>query len=211
MSERYGFGENWASFIDAHFSGDRRAVAKQRLLDFLHRQDLQNLSFMDIGSGSGLHSMAAYDAGATRIHSFDYDEMSVRTTARLKELAGSPSNWTVEKGDVLNVNYLESLGLWDVVYSWGVLHHTGAMWTAINNAASRVAPNGLFFVALYSSNVASPSTGFWLDVKKRYNRASAVGKRRIELWYLWRFGLDRNPLRLPRLLKQINDKKSSVA
>jgi SAM-dependent methyltransferase len=207
MPERYDFGKNWASFIDAHFSVERRKIAKQRLLDFLKTRDLQNFSFLDIGSGSGLHSMAAYDAGAARIHSFDYDEVSVQTTARLKALAGAPAHWTVERGDVLDVDYMQGLGLWDIVYSWGVLHHTGAMWNAIDNAASRVAANGLLFIALYSSNVASPSTEFWLDVKKRYNRADAGGKRRMELWYLWRFGLDRNPLRLPLLIKQIYQKK----
>jgi 2-polyprenyl-6-hydroxyphenyl methylase/3-demethylubiquinone-9 3-methyltransferase len=207
MSERYDFGRNWASFIDTNFSAERRSIAKQRLLGFLKRRDLKNLSFLDIGSGSGLHSMAAYDAGAARIHSFDYDEVSVQTTARLKGIAGAPSNWTVERGDVLDLNYLQNLGLWDIVYSWGVLHHTGAMWNAIDNAASRVASDGLFFIALYSSNVASPSTEFWLDVKRRYNRADAGGKRRMELWYLWRFGLDGNPLRLPLLIKQIYQKK----
>jgi len=207
MPERYDFGRNWASFIDTNFSAERRNIAKQRLLDFLKRQDLQNLSFLDIGSGSGLHSMAAYDAGAARIHSFDYDEVSVQTTARLKGIAGAAANWTVERGDVLDLDYLRNLGLWDIVYSWGVLHHTGAMWNAIDNAAGRVAPNGLFFIALYSSNVASPSTEFWLDVKKQYNLADASGKRWMEFWYLWRFGLDRNPLRLPLLIKQIYDKK----
>jgi SAM-dependent methyltransferase len=207
MPERYDFGKNWASFIDAHFTVERRAIAKQRLLDFLKKSDLQNLSFLDIGSGSGLHSMAAYDAGAARIHSFDYDEVSVRTTADLRSIAGSPTNWTVEKGDVLDVAYLRNLGLWDIVYSWGVLHHTGEMWSAVANAAGRVASGGLLFIALYSSNVASPSTEFWLDVKKRYNRADELGKRRMELWYLWRFGIDRNPLRLPLLIKQIYQKK----
>jgi SAM-dependent methyltransferase len=207
MSDRYEFGKNWASFIDANFSADRRNISKQRLLNFLKRRDLQNLSFLDIGSGSGLHSMAAYDAGAARIHSFDYDEISVQTTTRLKSIAGSPANWTVERGSVLDVDYMRNLGLWDIVYSWGVLHHTGAMWLALDNAAGRVAPNGLFFIAIYSSNVASPSTKFWLDVKKRYNLAGEAGKRRMELWYLWRFGLNRNPLRLPLLIKQIYDKK----
>jgi SAM-dependent methyltransferase len=207
MSERYDFGKNWASFIDTQFSADRRNISKQRLLDFLGKRDLKNLRFLDIGSGSGLHSMAAYDAGAARIHSFDYDEVSVQTTERLKVIAGAPANWTIERGDVLDLEYLRGLGLWDIVYSWGVLHHTGAMWSAIDNAAGRVAPGGLFFIALYSSNVASPSTEFWLDVKRRYNLADANGKRRMELWYLWRFGLDRNPLRLPLLIKQIYDKK----
>jgi SAM-dependent methyltransferase len=207
MSKRYDFGKNWASFIETSFSADRRNIAKQQLLDFLKKEDLRNLSFLDIGSGSGLHSLAASDAGAARIHSFDYDEMSVQTTARLKAFAGAPPNWTVEKGDVLNPDYLKNLGLWDIVYSWGVLHHTGAMWNAIDNAAGRVAPNGLIFLALYSSNVASPSTEFWLDVKKRYNLADERAKRRMELWYLWHFGLGRNPLRLPALIKQIWQKK----
>lgn len=207
MAERYGFGKNWASFIDTNFSAERRDNSKRRLLDFLNKANLRNLSFLDIGSGSGLHSMAAYDAGAARIHSFDYDEMSVQTTARLKAIAGEPANWTVERGDVLDIGYLRSLGPWDIVYSWGVLHHTGAMWNAIDNAAGRMAPNGLFFIALYSSNVASPSTEFWLDVKKRYNLADARGKRWMELWYVWRFGLGRNPLRLPLLIKQIVDKQ----
>jgi len=207
MSERYEFGKNWQSFIQTSFSAERRDIAKQRLLEFVKRQDLQNLSFLDIGSGSGLHSLAAFDAGALRIHSFDFDELSVRSTGQLKALAGSPSNWTVERGDVLNPGYLQNLGLWDIVYSWGVLHHTGAMWNALDNAAGRVAPNGMLFIALYSSNVANPSTEFWLDTKRRYNSASAIGKRWMEVWYLWRFGLDRNPLRLHRLIKQASEKK----
>ena len=110
MSERYEFGKNWASFVDAHFSPERRDISKRRLLAFLKRQDLGNLNFLDIGSGSGLHSMAAHDAGAARVHSFDYDEMSVQTTARLRALAGAPSNWTVERGDVLTPAILKAWG-----------------------------------------------------------------------------------------------------
>jgi SAM-dependent methyltransferase len=207
MAERYGFGKNWAEFIEKNFSDERRRVAKDRLLTFLGRPNLTGVSFLDIGSGSGLHSMAALDAGAARVRSFDYDPMSVSTTAHLHEIAGSPERWTVERGDVLDQNYVDGLGQFDIVYSWGVLHHTGSMWQAIDNAAGRVMRGGLFFIALYSSNVASPSTEFWLDVKERYNDADDRQKRRMELWYVWRFGLNRNPFRLPLLLKQIYEKK----
>ncbi|RWF42409.1 MAG: class I SAM-dependent methyltransferase [Mesorhizobium sp.] len=206
-SDRYEFGANWASFIDNHYSAERRRAAAHKLLSFLGKDSLEGMDFLDIGSGSGLHSLAAFDAKAGRIHSFDFDPLSVRTTARLRQLAGEPSNWTVEHGDVLDFDYLDKLGTWSLVYSWGVLHHTGAMWQAIENAAGRVAPGGLLFIALYSSNVVKPSAQFWLDVKRRYNAANASQRRRMEYWYIWRFGLGQNPLRLPQLLRQIYEKK----
>ncbi|MDX8466847.1 class I SAM-dependent methyltransferase [Mesorhizobium sp. VK23B] len=182
-------------------------MSADKLLSFLGKESLEGMDFLDIGSGSGLHSLAAFDAKAKRIHSFDFDPLSVRTTAKLRQLAGDPPNWIVERGDVLDVDYLQRLGTWSLVYSWGVLHHTGAMWQAIENAAHKVAPGGLFFIALYSSNVVKPSAEFWLDVKRRYNAASPGKRRWMEYWYIWRFGLGRNPLQLPQLLKQIYDKK----
>src|SRR3977135_1897220 len=94
----YEFGTNWARFVDQHFTGQRRQIAKANLLAFLGKQHLNDLSFLDIGSGSGLHSLAAFDADAKRIHSFDYDPMSVQTTGRLRTLAGSPQSWTVQQG-----------------------------------------------------------------------------------------------------------------
>jgi len=207
MSERYGFGANWAAFVERNYSDARRRAARASLVGFLGLSDLSGRSFLDVGSGSGLHSLAAHDAGAAPIHSFDFDEASVRTTARLRDLAGSPPDWIVEQGDVLDEAYLGRLPAWDIVYAWGVLHHTGAMWQAIGNVAKRVGPGGLLFLALYSANVASPSAEFWLEVKRRYNATDALWRRRMEYWYLWRFGLGRNPLRLPYLLKQVYDKK----
>jgi 2-polyprenyl-6-hydroxyphenyl methylase/3-demethylubiquinone-9 3-methyltransferase len=109
------------------------------------------------------------------------------------------------RDDILNSKLT---GLYDVVYSWGVLHHTGNMWAAIDKAARLVAPGGIFILALYSSNVATPSTEFWLDVKRRYNAASPSGKRRMEWWYVWRFGAGYgNPLRVSLLLYQIWKKR----
>lgn len=206
-SGRYEFGANWASFIDRHYSPERRRMAADKLLSFLGKDSLEGIDFLDIGSGSGLHSLAAFDAKAQRIHSFDFDPLSVSTTGKLRQMAGEPQHWSVERGDVLDAGYLEKLGTWNLVYSWGVLHHTGAMWQAIDNAAQRVAPEGLFFIALYSSNVVLPSAEFWLDVKRRYNAAGAWKRRQMEYWYIWRFALGRNPLRLPQLLKQIYEKK----
>ena len=184
---RYGFGKNWEEFVKLRFSEERLHASLEHMLWFLRRRDLKGLSFLDIGSGSGLHSLAAFRAGARRIHSFDYDPDSVRTTLALREMAGNPAHWTVEQGSVLDPEYMKRLEPADVTYSWGVLHHTGQMWKAIENAAIPIAPDGVFYIALYTSDVfMKPSAQYWLDVKRRYNEAGPLGKRLMEYGYAWR-------------------------
>jgi 2-polyprenyl-6-hydroxyphenyl methylase/3-demethylubiquinone-9 3-methyltransferase len=200
---RFEFGRNWGRFVRSKFTQERVDVARGRILGFLGRDSLAGLDFLDIGCGSGLHSLAAFQAGAGRIHSLDYDPQSVATTRLLWERAGKPSNWTIERGDVLDAAHIARLGRWNFVYSWGVLHHTGQMWRAIANAQSTVADDGLFYIALYSSDADfKPSKEFWLEVKQRYNRSSEWGKRRMVWWYVWHFILERKVSRTPDLVKR---------
>jgi 2-polyprenyl-3-methyl-5-hydroxy-6-metoxy-1,4-benzoquinol methylase len=103
---------------------------------------LDGKSFLDIGSGSGLFSLAARRLGA-RVHSFDYDQQSVACTAELRRrYFPSAGDWVVERGSALDRDYLARLGTFDVVYSWGVLHHTGDMWRALENVKPLVAERG---------------------------------------------------------------------
>ncbi len=199
---RYGFGRNWAEFIEQHFTEERIDVAQRHLLNFLKREDLEELTFLDIGCGSGLHSLGAYRAGAARITGFDYDPDSVETSKKLREWAGEPANWTVCQGSVLDRAFVESLEKADVVYSWGVLHHTGDMWNAIENAASRMKDDAVFYIALYTADVyTDPTPEYWLDVKRRYNRAGALRRKLMEWAYAWKFTIvpelrsRRNPLK----------------
>jgi 2-polyprenyl-6-hydroxyphenyl methylase/3-demethylubiquinone-9 3-methyltransferase len=200
---RFEFGKNWSRFVKSKFSQERCDVAKKRILDFIRRDSLEGLDFLDIGCGSGLHSLAAWQSGARNVRSFDYDAHSVAATRLLWERAGRPANWTVERGDALNRAYIESLGKWSFVYSWGVLHHTGSMWQAIDNAQSAVADGGTFYIALYSADADfKPSKEFWLEVKQKYNQASAIGKRKMVWWYVWNFILDRKLKNFPDLVKR---------
>lgn len=164
--KRFEFGRNWARFL--HVLDDRRiAIAEQSLKTMLKVDSLAGKSFLDVGSGSGLFSLAARRCGAL-VHSFDYDPESVSCTLELKRrYFPDDSNWTVEHGSVLDRAYLGKLGEFDVVYSWGVLHHTGRMWEALDNVKPLARMGGRLFIAIY--NDQGDVTDRWARVKERFN------------------------------------------
>ena len=199
---RFEFGENWSRFLE-QVDEQRIRAAEESLVQMMEGGEaVAGRTFLDAGSGSGLFSLAALRLGATRVHSFDYDSRSVATTEEIKRrFAPGESRWTIERGDVLDGAYVERLGTWDIVYSWGVLHHTGDMWTAIANAIHLVAPDGSFFLAIY--NDQGWKTRLWTYVKRLYN-ANAIGRAAvvsvfIPYWVLRGAAADllrfRNPLR----------------
>jgi 2-polyprenyl-6-hydroxyphenyl methylase/3-demethylubiquinone-9 3-methyltransferase len=168
---RFAFGRNWKSFLGV-LSDARIAEAEASLRRMVGAERLAGASFLDVGSGSGLFSLAASRLGAARVHSFDYDPDSVACTEEVRRRYAPPgANWTVERGSALDPQYLDSLGRWDVVYSWGVLHHTGSMWQALDNVSRLVAPGGLLFIAIY--NDQGPISQGWTLVKRAYNRGVA--------------------------------------
>ncbi len=185
---RFGFGRNWQDFMRRRFSEERVEISRRHLLDFLGLEDLKGRSFLDIGCGSGIHSLAAFRSGAKSVYSFDYDANSVSATRVCHEIAGGPANWVITQGSVLDEAFLEkSVPKASLVYSWGVLHHTGDVRGAIQGAASRVLPEGFFYIALYSADAdVRPSPEYWLEVKRRYNRASWLSQQAMVFWYILR-------------------------
>ena len=165
--ERFEFGRNWARFLRS-LNEDRIAAAEASLRESLRTETLRGKTFLDIGSGSGLFSLAARRLGAS-VHSLDYDPQSVACTRELKQrYFPGDAAWGVEQGSALDAAYLASLGRFDVVYSWGVLHHTGRMWDAIENVARLVADGGSLFIAIY--NDQGTASIRWRRVKQFYNR-----------------------------------------
>ena len=165
--KRFEFGKNWSQFLRL-LNEERITIAEQTLKDMLGVADLHGRRFLDIGTGSGLFSLVARRLGAT-VHSFDYDPLAVACANELKRrYFPEDSEWTIEEGSVLDEHYLTSLGTFDVVYSWGVLHHTGAMWRALESICTNVGPSGYLYIALYNDQGATSRN--WKIIKRLYNR-----------------------------------------
>ena len=202
-TDRFAFGKNWAGFVDTAITGQRITEATDALKTLLGMQTLQGESFLDIGSGSGLHSLAAYNLGATSIVSFDYDDHSVRATERLRSSVGDPQHWQVFQGSILD-EALVATHQASIVYSWGVLHHTGQMWQAIRNGSRMIKPGGLFCIAIYNKVdrwLLGGNSATWQRIKRSYVRGPAWRQRLIVRGYKTHFFLykllreGKNPVR----------------
>lgn len=173
--ERFAFGKNWAAFLTT-LDDSRIREAENSLRTHLGVTSLADRTFLDVGSGSGLFSLAARNLGA-RVTSFDFDPDSVACTRELRRRYWPDDpDWRVESGSALDADYLRSLGTFDVVYSWGVLHHTGHMWDAIHNVIPLVAPGGHLFIAIYNDQGAWSRR--WHRIKQLYC-SGPVGKAAV--------------------------------
>jgi 2-polyprenyl-3-methyl-5-hydroxy-6-metoxy-1,4-benzoquinol methylase len=182
---RFAFGRNWHAFA-ADITEARITAAEVSLRSMLGVDRLTGHTFLDIGSGSGLFSLAALRLGASRVHSFDYDPDSVSCTTQTRQrYAATADTWTVERGSVLDDDYLARLGSFNIVYAWGVLHHTGDMWGAIDRAARLVSPGGMFFIAIYNDQ-GVPSR-LWWHIKRAYCQM-AVLRPLLALGFAFYFG-----------------------
>jgi SAM-dependent methyltransferase len=174
----FEFGENWKNYsrtidrkrIDAAIEGMKR----------LFPEGLADKAFLDIGSGSGLHSLAALSLGALPVTAIDIDENSVAATQDTLTRHAPDKAWTARITSVFEATP-ETLGTFDVVYSWGVLHHTGDMWLAIERAAGLVKPGGQFAIAIYSTTMFD---GFWKLEKQIYARSPSPVQRCIRGLYM---------------------------
>jgi len=170
-NKHFRFGANWKGYISS-VDEDRIQSAEKSMAHMIGERDLSGKTFIDAGCGSGLFSLAAQRMGA-RVLSFDVDQDCIDCTEDLKKRFGSGGpNWKIEKASVLDEKFLANLGSGDIVYSWGVLHHTGNMKKAIELVSKKVKTQGLLYIAI-ANDQGSPSR-HWHRVKKVYNHVPRV-------------------------------------
>lgn len=181
--DRFDFGKNWESYAQL-IDEDKITRAEEQLAKFLGTRDLSGRTFLDIGCGSGLHSLAALRLGAKEIVAIDVDSHSVSTTQAVLERFWPGDNRSVSHISIFDLEK-QPLGEFDIVYSWGVLHHTGDMNRAIEIAARHVKPGGLFAVALYGK---TRYCGIWKKIKRWYINATPEKQAWAERLYIRLFG-----------------------
>ena len=164
----FEFGANWQDYaktvdktrIDSAIAGLRK----------LFPEGLAGKTILDIGCGSGLHSLAALSLGAATVLATDIDENSVSATHDLLEKYAPNGKWEARIVSVFDASPGD-LGTFDVVYSWGVLHHTGDMWNAIERATTFVKPGGQLAIAIYAK---TPVDFMWKVEKRIYAYSPAA-------------------------------------
>jgi len=193
----FEFGKNWSDYSSL-IDEEVIAEAEKGVLALVPAEALKGAAWLDIGSGSGLHSLAAHRLGAGEITAVDIDADSVETTRRVLSAYGVSAR--IEQ---MSVFEMDTLGQFDIVYSWGVLHHTGDMWKAIRCAAEKVKPGGLLAIALYQKTLLC---GAWTVEKRLYTDAPEFVRKAARGAYIAArfFGLlakGRNPVTYIRTYK----------
>jgi SAM-dependent methyltransferase len=163
---QFSFGKNWQSFSNSSLSQERILRARKAFHDLFDGIELRGKRFIDIGFGQGLSLLFAIESGAEAF-GIDNDmenSSALETTRTIMNCAQIPVVQIVSILDSAFVRRHEHQ--FDIVHSWGVLHHTGDMTKAIENACALVSDNGYFICSIYNKHWTSP---IWKRIKWMYN------------------------------------------
>ncbi len=182
--KKFSFGKNWQFFLKK-LDNKKIELAKKSLTDFTKLKNFKDKTFIDIGCGSGLFSLCACLLNAEKVISIDVDENSVSCAKYLRnKFKINPEIWEIKTGSALDSDFLKNQGEFDIVYSWGVLHHTGYMWKALENVIPLIAKDGSLYLAIYNEFKGFPNSKTWAKIKKFYSNHGKIIRKIIEMGYI---------------------------
>lgn len=180
---QFDFGQNWADFSANAATPQRAGAARAEFEALLSGIPLAGRTFLDIGFGQGFSLLSARALGA-RVAGCDINPKCHEVIARNRALfpAAGEAPIPLHVGSILDASTVVALRAmpeagdagFDVVHSWGVLHHTGDMRLALAHAASLVRPGGHFVVAIYNRHWSSLP---WLAIKWAYVHSPRIIQR----------------------------------
>lgn len=169
--DNFSFWKNWQDFL-TKLDDAKIETAKQYLIAFLNgEENIRGKTIIDFGSGSGLMSLCFALLGA-RVTSVDIDDSSIACTELLRKKYNiSSENWMIQKWSVLDKEFIAMLGSYDIVYSWGVIHHSGNMWKWLEHIIALTHEDSQLYVAIYNNNtiMLEWTSPFWVRAKKLYS------------------------------------------
>lgn len=178
-TKTFDFGENWEKFSIGTLNSAKFLECKNSLASLIGVQNLNGLSFLDVGCGSGVFSISAKELGAAKVVGIDVNPKCIATSKRNQEvLLGKTSGIAFVLLSVFDEAGVRNLGPFDVTYAWGSLHQTGDMWRAVDIASQTVKKEGLFVLALYNKHFTAP---FWDAVKYVYNYSPSWMKKALAI------------------------------
>lgn len=172
---QFDFGQNWDEFSKHSLTPEKVQQAVLNFSELVDSIDLENKSFLDIGFGQGLGLLTATALKAKTVgcdinpkcgYVLDQNKKFFPQIEQVKipVIIGSILDDSVIKK--ISDQSPDKNGNYAIVHSWGVLHHTGKMWEAINNAANLVSDKGIFIIAIYNRHWSSL---MWKFIKWFYN------------------------------------------
>jgi len=180
MTEAFDFGSNWKYYSAAALTTSRVEGAREAFCGLTFGIELKSRSFLDVGFGQGLTALCAADAGAA-VCCLDVNPRcaeALELTSQFfppeaKEKLNLIVGSILSSSDVRQLREKSGSG-YDVVHSWGALHHTGDMQQAFANCAGLVKPGGQLIVAIYNRHWSSP---LWEHIKHFYCRLPHIGQK----------------------------------
>ncbi|GAK49906.1 3-demethylubiquinone-9 3-methyltransferase [Candidatus Moduliflexus flocculans] len=181
-TRQFAFGRNWQQYVEYALTPEKIEQARQAFRQLCDGVAFQDRTFLDIGFGQGLALCLAHEMGA-KVLGIDIDNENVPSLQKTLTAFNFSCSPPYRIASILDDNLVEELrhrGEFDIVHSWGVLHHTGDMWQAICNAARLVKPDGVFILSIYNQHWSSP---LWRLIKWSYNHAPCVAQRLFVLLF----------------------------